>query len=84
MFAKAVVAISRTGGVPESTAPSMLTFSFDPENPEQMAQALQRLDDLTAAELAQLGRSGRDFVEQRYDIRNLNRELLATTLQVTS
>ena len=82
MFAKTVVAISRTGGVPESTAPEMLPFSFEPENPEQIAQALLRLDELSATELTRLGQSGREFTERRYDIRTLNRELLNTVKRV--
>jgi len=84
LLAKTVVAISRTGGVPESTAPSMLPFSFSPENPEQIAHALQRLDDLSIAEMAALGQDGREFVKQRYDIGKLNRELLDTALKVSS
>jgi colanic acid/amylovoran biosynthesis glycosyltransferase len=84
MFARAAVAISRTGGVPESTAPEMLPFSFEPENPEQIAQALLRLDQLSVEELAQLGRAGREFTERRYDIRTLNRELLDTVKRVMS
>ena len=82
LLAKTVAAVSRTGGVPESTAPSMLPFSFCPENPEQIAHALQRLDDLSIAEMTLLGQGGREFVEQRYDIRLLNRELLNTALNV--
>jgi len=82
MFAKAVAAISRTGGVPESTAPSMLPFSFEPENPSQIADALAQLDNLSGSELAALGASGRTFAEHRYDIRRLNRELLDTVERV--
>ena len=60
----------------------MLRLSFEPESAEQIAQALLRLDELPAAELARLGRAGREFTERRYDIRTLNRELLDTVKRV--
>jgi glycosyltransferase involved in cell wall biosynthesis len=82
MLCRALVAVSRTGGVPESTAPEMLPYSFPPEQPEAIAGALRRIDMLSIDGLRQLGERGRLFAAQRYDIRHLNRDLLATAERV--
>jgi glycosyltransferase involved in cell wall biosynthesis len=76
MLMRAVVAISQTGGVPESTAPSMLPYSFEIASVAGITDSLRRLAQLSADELRQLGAQGRLFVEHGYDIRSLNRELL--------
>lgn len=78
MLTRTPVCVSRTGGVLESIAPEMVPFSFEPESSEQIAAALRRLGDLPLRELAELGRRGRAFAEERYDIRRLNRTLLDT------
>lgn len=76
MLCSAVVAISRTGGVPESTAPHMHRFIFEPEQPEQIAATLRELLKLDAGELAAMGAGGREFAERKYDIGTLNRQIL--------
>ena len=76
MLCSAVVAISRTGGVPESTAPHMHRFVFEPEQPEQIAATLRELLRLDAGELAAIGAGGREFAERKYDIGTLNQQIL--------
>ena len=76
LFMRAVVAVSRTGGVCESTAPAMLPYSCDPGSVPGMVSSLQALAELSEPQLRALGALGRGFVEARYDIRVLNRELL--------
>jgi glycosyltransferase involved in cell wall biosynthesis len=83
MLLRTLVAVSAAGGVLESTAPEMLQFSFEPEEPMQIAASLIRISRLSAAELHDLGGKGRSFATTRYDIRALNRDLLAVTERVT-
>jgi glycosyltransferase involved in cell wall biosynthesis len=78
MLMRAVAAVSRTGGVPESTAPQMLPYSFEIASVPGIVDSLRQLAKLSPDELRQLGAHGRSFVEHRYDIRALNRELLDT------
>jgi glycosyltransferase involved in cell wall biosynthesis len=80
LFMRAVAAVSRTGGVCESTAPAMLPYSFDPGCVNGIVTSLRALSKLSHEQLHSLGAQGRAFVETRYDIRRLNRELLATAL----
>ncbi|HEY5809992.1 MAG TPA: glycosyltransferase family 4 protein [Povalibacter sp.] len=80
LFMRAVAAVSRTGGVCESTAPAMLSYSFDPGCVTGIVASLRALSQLSEEQLQSLGAQGRAFVEARYDIRKLNRELLATAL----
>jgi glycosyltransferase involved in cell wall biosynthesis len=76
LLMRAVAAVSRTGGVVESTAPDMLEYSFDIADVAAIKDSLRRLALLSVAELQALGAQGRRFVERRYDIRVLNREML--------
>lgn len=76
LLMRSIAAVSRTGGVAESTAPAMLGYSFDIADVAGMTESLRRLSRLPANELQELGAQGRRFVEQRYDIRALNREVL--------
>jgi glycosyltransferase involved in cell wall biosynthesis len=76
LLMRAIAAVSRTGGVPESTVPEMLAYSFDIADVMGMTDSLRRLSRLSVDELEALGAQGRRFVEQRYDIRSLNREVL--------
>lgn len=77
MLMKALVVTTRTGGVPESIPPSMKRFTAGERNAAELARAIMEVYDLTNGELANLGNSGRQFVEQHYDIRQLNRAMLA-------
>lgn len=76
LLMRSIAAVSRTGGVAESTAPQMLAYSFDIADVGGMTDSLRRLSRLPASELQTLGAQGRQFVERRYDIRALNREVL--------
>lgn len=76
LMMRSVAAISRTGGVAESTAPAMLPYAFDVADVAGMTDSLRRLARLPVSELQELGEQGRRFVERRYDIRILNREVL--------
>lgn len=80
LLMRAVAAVSRTGGVCESTAPDMLSYSFEPGSVEGMVASLRALAELSEEQLRSLGAHGRSFVEARYDIGPLNRELLQTAL----
>jgi glycosyltransferase involved in cell wall biosynthesis len=80
MLMRTVVAVSRTGGVGESTAPSMLPYSFEPGSVEGMVAGLRQLVGLSEEELRSLGAQGRAFAQGRYDIRVLNAELLAAAM----
>jgi len=78
MLAECVPCVSLTGGVPESTLPEALDFAFQPGNADQIAASLRRLAELRDDELVALGRAGRKFVQERYDIVALNRVILGS------
>lgn len=80
MLMRAIPVVSRTGGVPESTAPEILQYSFSPGNVAEMADALRRVSRLNPAELGSLGARGRNFAERRYDIRYLNADLIQAAM----
>ncbi len=80
LFMRAIAAVSRTGGVCESTAPAMWPYSFEPGSVDGMVASLRALSRLPEEQLQSLGAEGRAFVEARYDIRKLNRELLDIAL----
>jgi colanic acid/amylovoran biosynthesis glycosyltransferase len=84
LLMRAIAAVSRTGGVCESTAPTMLPYSFEPGCVDGMAASLRALSLLPEEQLQTLGAQGRAFVEARYDIRKLNRELLDNALAYAS
>jgi colanic acid/amylovoran biosynthesis glycosyltransferase len=76
MLARCVPCVSRTGGVPESTLPSALQFAFEPGNVPQIVDSLGRLASQTDEDLATLGRAAREFVQARYDVAILNRQII--------
>ena len=78
---RSVVLVSRTGGVPEATAPEMLEFSFQPGDVSGLIDALRRVAALGESELRDLGARGRTYVEQRFDIRQLNAHIIETAMQ---
>lgn len=81
MLMRSVVLVSRTGGVPEATAPEMLEFSFQPGDVSGLIDALRRVAALGESELRDLGARGRTYVEQRFDIRQLNAHIIETAMQ---
>jgi colanic acid/amylovoran biosynthesis glycosyltransferase len=80
MLMKAVVIASRTGGVPESIPDEMQPYVAQPGDPESLARAILSLHALPVSEFERLGNAGRAFVMERYDIRQLNDELITRTL----
>lgn len=80
MLMRGIAAVSRIGGVLESTAPQMQTYSFEAGNVAAITDSLRGLSRLSTEECALLGARGREFVEARYDIRYLNRQLLETAI----
>jgi glycosyltransferase involved in cell wall biosynthesis len=80
MLMRALVATSTAGGVPESTAPELRRFSYQPGNTEALAQAILDLRSLDVAQMARLADDGRRFAVENYDIAKLNQRLLAATL----
>lgn len=80
MLMRAVVAVGRTGGVPESTAPEMLPYSFVPGNEGDLLRSLRELVRLDERRLAELGTYGRQFAATRYDISCLNSALIASAM----
>ncbi len=50
-------------------------FSVPPENPEAMAAALRKIADLGPAERVQMGRHGRRYVEENFDMRVLGERM---------
>jgi colanic acid/amylovoran biosynthesis glycosyltransferase len=82
MLMHAPVIATRTGGVPQSVPDSMLPFICAPGSVDELSEAIRRIHVLDAASLAQLGDSGRSFVERNYDIRQLNQLMLEMTAGV--
>jgi glycosyltransferase involved in cell wall biosynthesis len=62
--------------MPESIAPCMERFSFEPGDPGAIAAALEALLATEAATMAALGAEARRWVVERYDIRVTNRQIL--------
>lgn len=46
-------------------------FSIPPENPDAMVEALERLQDMSPAERREMGKRGRRYVENEFDLRIL-------------
>ena len=81
MLMRAVAAVSRIGGVAESTAPAMLPYSFEVGSVQGIFASLRALAALSEEQLRALGAQGRGFAETRYDIRVINRELLDAAMK---
>jgi glycosyltransferase involved in cell wall biosynthesis len=82
MLLGAVVVASDTGGVAESIPEEMRGYLFKPGEPEQLTDKLEQLLLTGAAKLRELGRVGRKFVVQNYDVRELNARILTTLREV--
>ena len=77
MLMRTLVAGSTAGGVPESTAPELRQFSFEPGERDHLAMAVARLRGLSVPHLHALGHAGWRFARARYNIAKLNAQLLA-------
>lgn len=80
MLMQMPVIATATGGVPESLAPELHPFLAPEGDATALAQRIREVAALTTEQLAELGRAGRRFSEARYDIRDLNHQLLSETL----
>lgn len=69
------VIATRHGAFPEGIAPANASWTVPERNVEALAT---KMCEIVAAQAAwpTMGRTGREFVEQRYDIRGLNNELV--------
>lgn len=84
MLMGAIVVGSDFGGIRESLPPALHPFLYAPGSTTQLAERLGAVMCLKRAELAALSRTGREFVVAHYDIRNVNRMLLAAVTRLTS
>ncbi len=80
MLMQATVVATATGGVPESLAPELHQFLVPEGDAFAMAAQLDRIAALADAELARLGAAARAFAASRYDIRQLNQQVISETM----
>lgn len=76
MLMEALVVTTQTGGVPESIPEEMRPFSVECRSAEAIAGAIVRIDALPEEEIRDLAQRSRAWVEEHYDIRNLNTRML--------
>lgn len=76
MLMKALVVTTRTGGVGDSVPPWMERFQVPERSPRDLADALRRVARMDTSEMARLGTMSRDWVLDRFDVRDFNRSLL--------
>ncbi len=74
----AVVVAADLGGVSESIPDEMRHLLFVPGDARQLTDNIERLLRAGAAHLRELGRTGRNFVLRKYDVRELNERILTT------
>ena len=71
-----------SGNAPnDPVAESGAGFSIPPENPVAMVEALQRLLEMSPAERMELGKRGRRYVENEFDMRKLAERMETLLLQ---
>jgi glycosyltransferase involved in cell wall biosynthesis len=80
MLAQALVIASQTGGVPESLAPELRPFLVPEGDARAIAAAVVAIGAYDIPLLRQLGMAARRFAVGRYDIRNLNSQILQESL----
>ncbi|MDB6087222.1 MAG: glycosyl transferase group 1 [Gammaproteobacteria bacterium] len=83
MLMGVVVIASDIGGVSESIPLEMRDFLFSPGDHAQLAGNVERLLAGAETTLHALGNTGRDFVLHKYDVRELNRQILASLAETT-
>lgn len=81
MLMKGLVVVSRTGGVPESVAPALRDFIVEEGDWRELAEAIERIDEMSKQEFSLRGNKARAFVIENYDVRELNMRLLRITLE---
>jgi glycosyltransferase involved in cell wall biosynthesis len=71
-----------SGNAPnDPVAESGAGFSIPPEDPEAMARALQKLLEMSLAERIEMGKRGRCYVENEFDIKKLAERMELLLLQ---
>ncbi len=80
MLMKALVVVTRTGGVPDSIPECMRRFMVPEADADALAEAIRAVHALPSRRLAELGEEGRAFVVQNYDIRKIDERLIELTL----
>jgi colanic acid/amylovoran biosynthesis glycosyltransferase len=68
------------GGVPESNAEAMQQFAVPPSDVNSLQAVMRRVAGLDSAAMASLGRAGRQFAVERYDIVPLMERILVHAL----
>lgn len=77
MFMRVLVVGTRTGGVPESTAPVLRQFSVEPGDAAAIADSIRRILALGDGEMRRLATEAREFAVGRFSIEATGAELLA-------
>jgi glycosyltransferase involved in cell wall biosynthesis len=80
MLVGTMVVASRVGGVPESVPPAMHEFLVAPGDAGAIAGAVRRVAAMSPDQRLARARANRVFCEQRYDVRLLNRRMLAQAM----
>lgn len=83
MLMGVAVIASDIGGVSESLPPEMRDFLFSAGDQAQLVGNIERLLAGGETTLHALGNTGRDFVLRKYDVRELNRQILASLAETT-
>jgi glycosyltransferase involved in cell wall biosynthesis len=82
MLMGTVVVASDIGGVAESIPEEMRSLLFPPGEQQPLTDNIERLLRTGATALRELGRAGRNFVMRKYDVRELNAQILTVLLEV--
>lgn len=80
MLVGTMIVASDIGGVAESIPPEMRDCLVPPGDPAAIAAAIARLTAMSPQEREARARLNRGFCERRYDIRTLNRRMLALAM----
>lgn len=76
MLMEAVAITTATGGVPESVPDALKPYQVPPADAHALAEAIRRVHELPATELAVLGRHCREWVIRNFDVVVFNERLL--------
>jgi len=84
MLVGTMLVASQVGGVPESVPSEMHQFLVPPGDAAAIAAAVRRVAAMSIDQRLARARANRVFCEQRYDVRVLNRRMLAEAMGVSS
>ena len=82
MLHRTLVISSDTGGVMESTAPTMREYCCAPGSAEDIADKIKRLMSLGQGEMRRLGSQCVGYATRNYNIQKLNKDILDVSLRV--